>query len=87
MRTRRRVRGPHATRAHAEDGAIIFFTQAEVRALLAATKQQKKLRDQAIILLAYRHGLRAGEVGASSPASRGRSGTFMPCATPRPPIC
>jgi len=40
---------------------IHFLTQAEMRALLKAIGDSK--RDRALFLLAYRHGLRASEVG------------------------
>ena len=41
---------------------IKFLTQTELRALLACIKKTSK-RDYAIFLMAYRHGLRASEVG------------------------
>src|SRR4051812_45253516 len=40
---------------------IKYLTQEEMRRLLAVTKESK--RDHALFLLAYRHGLRASEVG------------------------
>ena len=40
---------------------IHFLTQAEMRALLKAIGDHK--RDRALFLLAYRHGLRASEIG------------------------
>jgi site-specific recombinase XerD len=42
------------------DRTPTFFTQAELKRLLAAVKDK---RDRAIIKTAYRHGLRASEVG------------------------
>ena len=39
-----------------------FLTQTELRRLLDQAKKESK-RDYAIFLLAYRHGLRASEVG------------------------
>ena len=41
---------------------IKFLTQTELRRLLACIKKSSK-RDYAIFLMAYRHGLRASEVG------------------------
>ena len=42
---------------------IHLLTQDEMRALLRASGESK--RDRAIFLLAYRHGLRASEIGLS----------------------
>lgn len=39
-----------------------YLTQEELRKLLAAAARKRK-RDQALVLVAYRHGLRASEVG------------------------
>jgi integrase len=41
---------------------IQFFTPDELRRLLSAA-QKRSVRDYAIILIAYRHGLRASEIG------------------------
>ena len=44
-------------------GTIKFLTQDELKRLLTAIKKHGSKRDFAIFLVAYRHGLRAAEVG------------------------
>ena len=46
--------------------SIKYLTQDEARRLLAAASTSK--RDRALFLLAYRHGLRASEIGLPFPA-------------------
>jgi len=48
------------TRQRKQDRAITFLTQEEVQRLFSAIKTK---RDRAIFAVAYRHGLRASEVG------------------------
>ncbi len=48
------------TKARKQDRAITFLTQEEVQRLFDAIKTK---RDRAIFAVAYRHGLRASEVG------------------------
>jgi len=48
------------TKARKQDRAITFLTQEEVQRLFSAIKTK---RDRAIFAVAYRHGLRASEVG------------------------
>ena len=49
-----------ATKARRRDRIITYLTQDELKRLLAAVKDK---RDRAIIRVAYRHGLRASEIG------------------------
>src|SRR5919201_4945405 len=49
-----------ATSHHRPQRVIHFLTQEEMKRLLAVIKSK---RDRAIFLLAYRHGLRASEIG------------------------
>jgi type 1 fimbriae regulatory protein FimB len=46
---------------HAKRSSLVFLTPDEVRSVLR-TARARSIRDWAIILLAYRHGLRASEV-------------------------
>ena len=48
------------SKARKQDRAITFLTQEEVQRLFSAIKTK---RDRAIFAVAYRHGLRASEVG------------------------
>ncbi len=48
------------TKARKQDRAITFLTQEEMQRLFSAIKTK---RDRAIFAVAYRHGLRASEVG------------------------
>ena len=55
------VKSPPPTRARrAEQRTITFLTQDEVRRLFKVIRSK---RDKAIFLVAYRHGLRASEIG------------------------
>jgi site-specific recombinase XerD len=51
---------PHKPKTRRGSGTMQFLTQEELKCLLAVIKDQ---RDKPLFLLAYRHGLRASEIG------------------------
>src|SRR5919107_363470 len=51
---------PSRSKVRRGSGTLQFLTQEELKHLLAVIKEK---RDKALFLLAYRHGLRASEIG------------------------